>query len=153
VPLGNTGIFLAFWIGIGTVTTYLYGYLITRIGRKKASIMSLIFSTFFLFILGVSSVLWLAVIGLFFYGAFLFLIFPAFQSFVANKVPESNHVVAFSIVANIQMLTGAVIVLISGFLSDKFGISSPFLFLAIFGVLTSSLYFLPKNSPLRTKSH
>ncbi len=153
VQLGNTGIFLASWIGIGTVMTYLYGYLITRIGRKKASIMSLICSTFFLFLLGVSSVLWLAVIGLFFYGAFLFLLFPAFQSFVANEVPESNHVVAFSIVANIQMLTGAVIVLISGFLSDKFGISSPFLFLAIFGVFTSSLYFLLENSPLRAKSH
>jgi len=152
VPLGNTGVFLASWIGIGTVMTYLYGYLIKRIGRKRASLSSLICSTCFLFVLGASSSLEPAVVGLFFYGAFLFLIFPAFQSFVANKIPETNHVVAFSIVANIQMLTGAFIVLISGFLSDKFGISSPFLFLTVLGILTAMIYFLLRNSPLRTKS-
>lgn len=152
VPLGNTGVFLASWIGIGTVMTYSYGYLIKRIGRKKASAASFICSTFFLFILGTSSILGPAVIGLFFYGAFLFLIFPAFQSYVASSVPEGNHVVAFSIVANIQMLTGSFIVLISGFLSDKFGISSPFIFLAFLGILATLIYFLFKSSPLRTRS-
>jgi len=151
VPLGNTGVFLASWIGIGTVMTYSYGYLSKRIGREKASIASFIGSTFFLFLLGVSSILELAVIGLFFYGAFLFLVYPVFQSFVAKKVPESNHVVAFSIVANIQMLTGSFIVLISGFLSDRFGINSPFLFLTLLGIITLVNYLLPKGSPLKVK--
>jgi MFS family permease len=152
VPLGNTGVFLASWIGIGTVMTYLYGFLIKRIGRKRASLWSLFCSTLFLFVVGASSSLGLAVIGLFLYGTFLFLIFPAFQSFVASTIPETNHVVAFSIVANIQMLTGAFVVLISGFLSDKFGISSPFLFLTVLGILTAVIYFLFKNSPLRTRN-
>ena len=151
VPLGNTGVFLASWIGIGTVMTYSYGYLSKRIGREKASIASFIGSTVFLFLLGVSSILGLAVIGLFFYGAFLFLVYPVFQSFVAKKVPESNHVVAFSIVANIQMLTGSFIVLISGFLSDRFGINSPFLFLTLLGIITLVNYLLPKGSPLKVK--
>ncbi len=151
VPLGNTGVFLASWIGIGTVMTYSYGYLSKRIGREKASIASFIGSTFFLFLLGVSSILGLAVIGLFFYGAFLFIVYPVFQSFVAKKVPESNHVVAFSIVANIQMLTGSFIVLISGFLSDRFGINSPFLFLTLLGIITLVNYLLPKGSPLKVK--
>ncbi len=152
VPLGNTGIFLASWIGIGTVMTYMYGYLFRRIGRKNASVMSLTCSTLFLILLGSSSVPGIAVIGLFLYGAFLFLVFPAFQSFVANKIPERDHVVAFSLVANIQMLTGALIVLLSGFLSDKFGISSPFIFLAVLGILTLMIYSLSKSSPLRTKN-
>ncbi|MDH4219804.1 MAG: MFS transporter [Candidatus Aminicenantes bacterium] len=151
VPLGKTGVFLASWIGIGTVMTYSYGYLSKRIGREKASIASFIGSTVFLFLLGVSSILGLAVIGLFFYGAFLFLVYPVFQSFVAKKVPESNHVVAFSIVANIQMLTGSFIVLISGFLSDRFGINSPFLFLTLLGIITLVHYLLPKGSPLKVK--
>jgi MFS family permease len=153
VPLGSTGVFLASWIGIGTVMTYSYGYLSKRIGREKASIASFIGSTFFLFLLGVSSILGLAVIGLFFYGAFLFLVYPVFQSFVAKKVPERNHVVAFSIVANIQMLTGSFIVLISGFLSDRFGINSPFIFLTILGIFTSLNYLLPKSSPLKRTHH
>lgn len=153
VPLGSTGVFLAFWIGIGTVMTYFYGYLSKRIGREKASIASFIGSTLFLSLLGVSSILGFAVIGLFLYGAFLFLLYPAFQSFVAHKVHESSHVVAFSIVANIQMLTGSLVVLISGFLSDKFGINSPFIFLAILGIFTSLNYILPKSSPLKRTHH
>lgn len=153
VPLGNTGVILAFWIGIGTVMTYFYGYLSKRIGREKASMASFIGSTLFLSLLGVSSILGLAVIGLFLYGAFLFLLYPAFQSFVALKVQESNHVVAFSIVANIQMLTGSIVVLISGFLSDKFGINSPFIFLTILGIFTSLKYLLPKSSPLKRTQH
>jgi DHA1 family multidrug resistance protein-like MFS transporter len=154
VPLGNTGIFLALWIGIGTVATYLYGYLSKRVNRTRLSLASLSGSTFFLLILGMSSILGFAAVALLFFGAFLFLIYPALQSFVAEKVPEENQVLAFSIVANIKMITGSVVVLIAGFLSDNFGINSPFLFLVGLGIMVLANYFLRKNSPLliQTKS-
>ncbi|MEE8604237.1 MAG: MFS transporter [Candidatus Aminicenantaceae bacterium] len=148
VPLGNTGVFLALWIGTGTVMTYFYGYLSKRTGRERLSFTSMIGSTVFLFVLGMASVLGIAAIALILFGAFLFLIYPAFQSFVANKVPEKNQVLAFSIVANIKMITGSVVVLIAGFLSDKFGINSPFLFLIGLGVLVLANYLFKKDSPL-----
>ena len=142
VPLGKTGVVLAFWIGIGIVMTYLFGYLSRTVGRKKLSLLSLTGSTLFLFLLGAASKLAVAQISLFLFGTFLFLLYPAFQSFVGNKVPEKNQAQAFSLVANIQMLTGAVTALVAGFLSDKFGISSPFILLGGLGVLTSVFYLL-----------
>ncbi len=148
VPLGRTGIFLALWIGTGTVITYLYGYLSKRAGRERLSLTSLIGSTGFLFVLGTASILRIAACALILFGAFLFLIYPAFQSFVAKKVPEKNQVLAFSIVANIQMLTGSIVVLISGFLSDNFGINSPFLFLVGLGIFVLTNYLIKKDSPL-----
>jgi MFS family permease len=153
VPIGNTGVFLALWIGIGTVMTYFFGYLSRRVGRKKLSFTSIIGSTFFLFFLGTASILGIAAIALILFGAFLFLIFPAFQSFVANKVNEKNQVLAFSIVANIQMITGSIVVLISGFLSDQFGINSPFLFLFGLGILVLVNYMFKKDSPLFISRH
>ena len=148
VPLGNTGVFLALWIGIGTIMTYFFGYLSRRIGRKKVSLASFFGSTLFLFLLGAAWFLGLAAVSLILYGVFLFLLFPAFQSFVANKVAGKNQVLAFSIVANIQMLTGSIVVLISGYLSDKFGINSPFLFLVLLGVVVIAFYTFRKNSLL-----
>jgi MFS family permease len=152
VPLGKTGVFLALWIGIGTIMTYLFGFLSRRIGRNRLSLVSFAGSTFFLFLLGAASILGLAAISLIFFGVFLFLVYPAFQSFVANKVAGKNQVVAFSIVANIQMLSGSITVLIAGFLSDRFGINSPFLFLMILGLAVTTFYVLKKSS-LRFASH
>jgi FSR family fosmidomycin resistance protein-like MFS transporter len=153
VPLGNTGVFLALWIGTGTVITYFFGYLSNRAGRERISLASMVGSMAFLFVLGTVSILGIAVSALILFGAFLFLIYPAFQSFVANKVPEKNQVLAFSIVANIKMITGAIIVLISGFLSDTFGINSPFLFLVGLGVLVLAYYMIKKDSPLFISRH
>jgi MFS family permease len=146
VPMGRTGVFLAFWIGIGTIMTYLFGYLCKRIGRKRLSLTSFIGSTFFLFLLGAASVLGVAVISLILFGVFLFLIYPAFQSFVASKTEGKNQVLAFSIVANIQMISGSIAVLVSGFLSDRFGINSPFLFLVALGIGVNVIYLSNKNS-------
>lgn len=140
VPLGKTGVALAFWIGIGSVMTYLFGYLSRRVGRRRISLAGLIGSTLFLFLLGTASRLELVQISLFLFGAFLFLIYPSFQSFVGNKVPEKNQAQAFSLVANIQMLTGALVVLVAGFLSDKFGINSPFILLGFMGICISAFY-------------
>ncbi len=153
VPIGNTGVFLALWIGVGTLMTYFFGYLSKRAGREKISLASMIGSTVLLFFLGTAAGLGIAAMSLIFFGAFLFLIYPAFQSFVGKKVSEKNQVLAFSIVANIQMITGAIAVLISGFLSDRFGISSPFLFLVGLGVLILVFYLFRKKSPLLSGRH
>jgi MFS family permease len=134
--------------------TYFYGYLSKRKSRGRLSLASLIGSTVFLFVLGMSHVLSIAAIVLILFGAFLFLIYPALQSYVAEIIPEKNQVLAFSIVANIKMITGSAIVLIAGFLSDNFGINSPFLFLVGLGILVLANYLLRKNSPLHShKNH
>jgi hypothetical protein len=48
--------------------------------------------------------------------------------------------VGFSLAANVQMLSGALMNLLSGFISDWFGIHSPFLLLAGLGFATTAFY-------------
>lgn len=140
ITLGRTGIYLAAWILLGTITLYAFGYLCLKIGRANIALISLGGSTLLVFLLGIAPSITPAVIFLLIFGAFLFLLFPAFQSCVAKQVPAQNQIIAFSLVANIQILTGAVVILISGFISDIFGINYPFIFLAILGVLVTSYY-------------
>jgi MFS family permease len=146
IPLGRTGLYLAFWIAIGTVMPYLYGYLSHKFGRKRIALSGFIGSTVFLFFLGIAPVKEMALISMILFGAFLFMIYPAMQSFVGDNVSPSLHTLAFSIVANVQMLGGALVSLAVGFLSDAFGISSPFIFLSAIGVLFSAYFLFQKNN-------
>ncbi len=151
IPLGQTGLYLALWIGIGTVMTYLFGFLSRHLGRLKISVSSIIGATFFLFMLGIAPVKEFALVSLFFFGAFLFLVYPSFQSFIGDKVSLKNQTQAFSLAANVQMITGAIVVLVAGFLSDRFGINSPFLLTGVLGAVIS-VFYLFKRSVLAKKS-
>jgi len=149
VPMGKTGLYMALWIGLGIVTNYLFGYLSQRLGRFKIALAGFFGSSLFLFMLGTAGRPVSAVISILCFGTFLFLIYPAFNSYVGNVVPAKNQSLAFSITANTQVLTGAVVNLGNGYLSDIFGISSPFLLLGIMGILIS-FFFLLKKSELET---
>lgn len=151
VPMGKTGLYLGLWIGLGIVTNYLFGYLSQRFGRFKIALFGFLGSSMFSFFLGTASNSALAVICILCFGTFLFLIYPAFNSFVGNVVPAKNQSQAFSITANTQVLTGAVVNLANGFLSDRFGISSPFLLLGIMGILISAFFFAKKSKLQPTK--
>jgi FSR family fosmidomycin resistance protein-like MFS transporter len=147
VSLGKTGLYLSLWIAIGAVMPYLLGYLSQKIGRRKIIQISFLGSTFFLGLMGLSPMKGLAVVSLVLFGAFLFMIYPALQSVVGNRVSAGIQTQAFSIVANVQMFAGALISLIAGFLSDALGINSPFVFVAILGIFTT-VYFIPRTRSL-----
>ena len=141
VSLGKTGLYLALWIAVGAVMPYLLGYLSQRIGRRNIIRLGFSGATLFLCLLGSSPVKELAVVSLMLFGAFLFMIFPALQSVVGSKASIEHQTQAFSIVANVQMLGGAIVSLVAGFLSDTLGISSPFIFVAMLGILTTVYFF------------
>jgi FSR family fosmidomycin resistance protein-like MFS transporter len=143
VSLGRTGLYLALWIAVGAVMPYLLGYLSQKIGRRNIIWLSFFGTTIFLALLGLSPFMELAVICLILFGAFLFMIYPTLQSVVGSKASSGLQTQAFSIVANVQMLAGAIVSLIAGFLSDAMGISSPFIFVAFLGIVTTG-YILKK---------
>jgi len=147
VSMTATGIFLALWIGIGTVTNYAYGILSRRFGRNTLAISGILGASFFLLLLGIAPFRIMAVISLFFFGGALFSIFPAFQTLVGTNASKRNQTHAFSLVANIQMFTGATVNLIAGLLSDTFGINTPFLFLSGLGLLVASFFILRGFEP------
>jgi MFS family permease len=152
IPMGRTGLFMAVWIGIGTLTTYLFGPISRRFGRGRALKVGLAGASVSLLAIGLSPSPSFAVIGLFVFGTFLFVIFPALQSFIGNTCPETSQSQAFSLGSNLQMLSGALISLLSGFLSDRFGISAPFVAMGILGTAAlaiSPLFSKPENRDRR----
>jgi MFS family permease len=155
IPMGRTGFFLALWIGIGTFMTYLFGPLSRRFGRFRLYKLSFSGAALSLFVIGAAGKAWLAVLGLCLFGMFLFLIYPALQSFVGNAVPAQSQSQAYSFAANLSMLSGALISLLAGFVSDRFGISSPFLVLGGLGLMAfalSVLAFVPPDQ-MREAEH
>jgi MFS family permease len=139
VPMATTGLYLALWIGMGTVSTYLFGRLSGAFGRSRITRGALAVASLSLFGVGLAGRTALAVSGLFVFGISLFLIYPALQSCVGNAVSSGNQSQAFSVASNLQMLSGALVTLASGFLSDKFGVNSPFLLMGGLGILALAL--------------
>lgn len=140
IPLGKTGIYMAAWILMGTITPYLFGYLSFKLGRRMICWISLTGTTFGLYGLFLSRTTMAAVISLLFFGMFMLLLFPILQTYIGDAARAENQDVAFTLFANIQMLSGAAAGLIGGLVSDALGIQYPFLILAILGTLTMAIY-------------
>jgi len=60
--------------------------------------------------------------------------YPSLHTFVGSSVNEKEQTLAFSWVSNIQLISGAIITLISGFLSDLVNIRFPFILTGTFAL-------------------
>jgi len=138
--MGKTGIILAAWIGLGTLVTYLFGKLCLIFGRAKLAKTGLFGSCLSLFIIGLAPKIILAQVGLYLFGLFLFLILPALQASIGSLVRPENQSQAFSLASNLQILSGALFSLLSGYLSDVFSIQAPFIMMAIVALTAFSLH-------------
>jgi len=145
IPMGRTGLYLALWIGLGTVIGYFFGPLSLKFGRTRVYKSGFIGASLSLLLLGSSVKTAWAVLGLILFGTFLFLLYPALQSYVGNTVPSQNQPQAFSLFSNIQMISGAVISLLAGVISDEFGIASPFLVMGVLGMMASFYYLVSRR--------
>jgi len=144
IPMGRTGLYLALWIGLGTVTGSLYGLWSRHFGRKRGFLPSLAGATICLFVIGFSTIQALSVVALLLFGGFMLMTYPSLHTFVGSSVNEEEQTLAFSCVSNIQLISGAIITLISGFLSDLVNIRFPFILTGVFALLIFLFYF-PKN--------
>lgn len=70
--------------------------------------------------------------------------YPSLHTFVGSSVNEKEQTLAFSWVSNIQLISGAIITLISGFLSDLVNIRFPFALTGTFA-LAIFLFYWPKK--------
>jgi len=145
IPMGRTGLFLALWVGMGTITGYGYGVWSRRFGRKKVFLLSLGGAMVSLFVIGFAPHQTLAVAGLIAFGGFMLMTYPSLHTFVGSTVPAEGQTQAFSWVSNIQLISGAFVSLAAGFLSDAIGIQFPFI---LTGVLTLAifLFYLPRGA-------
>ncbi len=144
IPMGQTGLFLALWIGLGTVTGYGYGIWSRKFGRKPVFLTSLGGASAALFLLGFAPTKTLAVAGLLAFGGFLLMTYPSLHTFVGSTVSASGQTMAFSWVSNIQLLSGAFVSLVAGVFSDIIGIQFPFVFTGVLA-LAVFLFYVPRG--------
>jgi len=147
VPIGQTGLYLALWVALGTVSGYGYGYISRRLGRKSVFLMSIGVAALSLAVLGLAPSRTVAVGGLLIFGVFLLMTYPSLHTFVGSSVPHGDETQAFSWVSNIQILAGALVSLLAGVLSDRFGIRAPFLLSAVLAAACFLYYCLPGRLP------
>jgi MFS family permease len=142
VPIGQTGFYLSMWIALGTISGYGYGLMSRRFGRRKVFLMSIGVASLSLAVIGFAPGRTVAVLGLLVFGVFLLMTYPSIHTFVGSSVPHSDQTQAFSWVSNIQILSGALVALLAGLLSDRFGIRAPFLLSALMAA-ACFIYYLP----------
>jgi len=124
-----TGIVLGCWIGAGISASLMYGWVAKRIGRYESIILGCALTAVSTCVLAFNTSIPLAAVLLAFFGWSLFLTFPALLTLVGSVAKPKNRTAAFSLNANIQIFGNAAFTFIAGFMSDAWGINTPFLLL------------------------
>jgi MFS family permease len=129
ISMSGTGIILSCWMAAGTVSSFLYGKISDLFGRHLTITVAYIIVVITTLTLGLSGNTYLTITAFVIYGMALFVTYPAILSFVGSTVEDKNRTAAFSLVSTIQILGNSTFAFISGFLSDAYGINTPFILL------------------------
>ena len=134
-PMSVTGLILGCWIGAGTIASLMYGKVVQRIGRYGAIVLGCVLTAVTTCIIGFSTNLVLSAVLMAAFGWSLFLTFPALLTLVGSIAKSKNRTAAFSLNANIQILGNAAFTFVAGFMSDAWGINTPFFLLGAVAIV------------------
>jgi len=134
-PMSVTGLILGCWIGAGTIASLMYGKVVQRIGRYGAIVLGCVLTAVTTCIIGFSTNLVLSAVLMAAFGWSLFLTFPALLTLVGSVAKSKNRTAAFSLNANIQILGNAAFTFVAGFMSDAWGINTPFFLLGAVAIV------------------
>lgn len=129
ISMSQTGTILSCWMAAGAAVSFLYGKIAQVLGRHSTIMIAYVVIVLTAITIGLSSNSSLTIGAFIVYGVALFITYPAILSFVGSTVDEKNRTAAFSLVSTIQIVGNSSCAFISGFLSDAYGINTPFLLL------------------------
>jgi len=131
LSMSVTGIILGGWMAMGAIASVTYGKVAEIFGRSRTIITAYILITISTLAIGLISRTGITVVSFLVYGVALFTSYPALLSFAGSITRARNRTATFSTVSNLQVIGNSITAYISGFLSDAFGINSPFILLSI----------------------
>ena len=140
-----TGICLGGWIGAGALAGLLYGKAAERLGRYGTIIIGCAITALITCVIGFSTSLLATGILMTLFGGSLLLTFPAILSLVASSTKSKNRTAAFSLVSNLQVAGNAAFTFIAGFMSDAWGINTPFFLLGAMALIIAVYVFALRN--------
>lgn len=109
---------LAFWIAVGTVTSYYFGAISARFGRGWLLKTAYSVSCVSVLLLALVSHWYLVAAALAVYGALLFITYPALFAHVTEATAEKERGTAFGILFGLQLGGGAATVYLCGIIAD-----------------------------------
>ncbi len=145
VPIGRTGLYLSLWIALGTISGYAYGFISRLLGRKAVFLMSIGGAAVSLAVIGLAPTRPAVIAGILGFGVFLLMTYPSLHTFVGSTVAAAEQTQAFSWASNLQMISGAVISLLAGLLSDAMGIRTPFILSSVLAAACFVFYAWPRK--------
>jgi len=116
---GSADLVFALWIGVGAVTSYYFGVMSSRFGKRNLLRFGYMISAVSVILLAFFSD-WYIVGGILIaYGLLLFTTYPALFSLISDATEEHERGTAFGILFGLQLGGGAATVYLSGFLADR----------------------------------
>jgi FSR family fosmidomycin resistance protein-like MFS transporter len=148
LSLTAIGLIVSIWIGIGSISSILYGRICSKFGRKKIVFLSY-------FTVGLTSILItyftnisLIILIIILMGITVFITFPAIISFISEITHESVEGKTFGTIFTLQIIGSTIFLFFGGFFSDVFGIWIPFILLGVSSLVFSIFLLIFKNRPL-----
>ena len=128
-PMSATGLILGAWIAGGAVASFSYGKIAERFGRYPTIVVGCALTAVATCVIGLSRSLALTAATMAFFGIALFITFPALLTLIGAATKSKNRTAAFSMVSNLQIVGNCIFTFIGGFMSDAWGIHTPFFLL------------------------
>ena len=151
LSLTAIGLIVSIWIGIGSISSILYGRISSKFGRNNIVFLSY-------FTVGVTSILItyfanisIIILIIALMGITVFITFPAIITLISEITHESVEGKTFGTIFTLQIIGSTIFLFFGGFLSDVFGIWIPFILLGISSLLFSIILLIFKKRPIVTE--
>jgi FSR family fosmidomycin resistance protein-like MFS transporter len=141
LTLSSIGLIISLWVGVGVISSLLYGKIQSYIRREILIVMSYIIIGLMGLLLAITTSIPAIIIIVALLGLSTFLSFPALFSFVSEATHETVEGKTFGYIFTIQLGLGTLFLFFSGLLADIFGIWIPFSFLGIIGLFATLIIF------------
>ena len=118
--VGAADLVFAIWLAVGTISSYLYGRISARLGRRNVVILGYCGSIIGLVALSLTSEWFMIVPALVLYGALLFLTYPALFAMISDATDIEERGTAFGLVFAFQLGGGSAVVYLCGLIADAY---------------------------------
>ena len=142
------GLIVSIWIGIGSISSILYGRICSKFGRNNVVFLSY-------FTIGITSILVtyftnisLIILIIALMGITVFITFPSIVTFISEITHESVEGKTFGTIFTLQIIGSTIFLFFGGYLSDIFGIWIPFILLGISSLVFSIILLIFKKRPI-----
>ena len=149
---GMADLVFAMWLAVGTVSSYYFGAISARFGRRAIIKGGYVLSALVLIALYFTSTWYLMVPLLLVYGTMLFLTYPALFAMVSDATAHDERGTAFGVVFAAQLGGGSALVYVCGAVADRFENPSISFLIAAAFALASILMMMGAATERRQRS-